>query len=372
MRTTLRNTLGVWMTAAIVVGGMVASGQQIAHADTTCTNLAGVVGTDQMCVAHIAAPNYTIDFRFPVDYPQQQALTDYLTGQRDSYIDWVAGRFGGTDTHPYALDISGDSFNAGGDAPTQSLLLTIGEDIGVHPITRYKTFNYDLTSQTPITFDSLFAPGTDPLAVLNPIVLAELKTRGDGDLIGALDADAYRNFVLTDDAVVFYFDQGRLLPHEVGALHVSVPRSQLASVLALPAAAQVAHTPCDWVTSDEAAGILGLAVTETPYDNPTDPGCYWGTAGQPGIGVHIDVRLPDATPEAATAVYQQAATAPTATAVHGLGAEAVCVVEPQTTPPSATVLAQLSGDRLLRVTQGYASCDTLQQFAKLAIGRLEA
>jgi hypothetical protein len=42
--------------------------------------------------ATCAAPlsSYTLDFRFPVDYPDQQALTDTLTQERDQFVGWVA------------------------------------------------------------------------------------------------------------------------------------------------------------------------------------------------------------------------------------------------------------------------------------------
>jgi hypothetical protein len=37
---------------------------------------------------------------------------------------------------------------------------------------------------------------------------------------------------ITDNAIVFFFDQDGLLPHEDGPLQVTVPRSDLASMLA--------------------------------------------------------------------------------------------------------------------------------------------
>ncbi len=59
-----------------------------------------------------------------------------------------------------------------------------------------------------------------------------------------------------------------------------------------------------------------------------------------------------------------------ATAVDGVGIKAACVQEPTTTPPSTTLVVLLSGERLLRVTQGFAACETLKRFAQLAIGRI--
>ena len=41
---------------------------------------------------------------------------------------------------------------------------------GVHPQTWYKSFNWDIAKKAPITFDTLFKPGTKPLDVIYPVV----------------------------------------------------------------------------------------------------------------------------------------------------------------------------------------------------------
>ncbi len=51
-------------------------------------------------------------------------------------------------------------------------------------------------------------------------------------MLGDVDDATFQNFALTDDAVIFYFGQGQLLGHPQGPLEVSVPRTELASVLA--------------------------------------------------------------------------------------------------------------------------------------------
>lgn len=136
---------------------------------------------------------------------------------------------------PYEFHIIGHSYRSGtSSSGTQSLVLVIGTDIGVHPVTTYKAFNYDLGKHAPITYETLFQPGTKPLEVLNPIIQRELDTRGATGLVSLdeLGAKAYRNFAITDDTVIFFFDQGGLEPHESGPLEVDVPRTELASLLA--------------------------------------------------------------------------------------------------------------------------------------------
>ena len=199
---------------------------------TACAAFGGTVEAGQTCRVHNETPEYTLDFQFPVDYPDQQALTDYLTQRRDGFVEWVAGQ----PRSPYfALNIRGHSYQSGTPTSgTRSLVLTIGTDGGVHPVTTYKAFNYDLTTKAPITFDTLFKPGTQPLKVLNPIVQRTWADRGGTDLVPSdeLDPKAYENFALTNDAVIFFFNQDGLLPHEAGGQEVTVPRSEIESLLA--------------------------------------------------------------------------------------------------------------------------------------------
>jgi hypothetical protein len=209
------------------------SGPPAADPQSACGGLGGTVGPDQSCHVHNATPSYTLDFRFPVDYPDQQALTDSLTQRRDGFVNWVAQR--PSRSFPYEMDIVGNAYHSGTPASgTQSLVFDIGTDTGVHPVTTYQAFNYDLGKHAPISFDTLFKPGTNPLQILNPIVQRQLDKHGArvGLPMNDLGVDVYRNFAITDDAVIFFFNQDGLLPHEAGPLQVDVPRTDIASLLA--------------------------------------------------------------------------------------------------------------------------------------------
>ena len=202
-----------------------------AGVESACAVLGGTVGDDQICHAHSATPDYTVDVRFPVDYADQQALIDAVTRVRDSFVDRVAQSM--PRSFPYALYVIGHSYQSGAPASgTQSLVFDVGSDTGVHPVTRYKALNYDLSKHSPITFDTLFRPGTQPLEVLKPIIQRELDKHEAAQSLNDLSVNAYQNFAVTDDSVIFFFDQDGLLPHEDGPLEVSVPRTELASLLA--------------------------------------------------------------------------------------------------------------------------------------------
>jgi hypothetical protein len=226
---------GLMAVAASVLVGW--SATAIAHAQSACADLGGTVGPDQVCQVHSATDTYKIDFSFPVDYPNQQPVTDYLATQRDAFVrfsqlpaarDWGA---------PYQLLARGQTYRSGTPASgTESLVLRMGQDAQPHPVAWYKAFNYDLSKNGPITFDTLFRPDANPLNVVYPAVQRAAQQRSGSatppTLNGGLDVNNYQNFAITDDAVIFFFGQGQMLSHAEGEFEVSVPRTELASVLA--------------------------------------------------------------------------------------------------------------------------------------------
>jgi uncharacterized protein DUF3298 len=204
-----------------------------AQGQSACTDLNGSIGSDHICHARSATATYKIDISFPIDYPEMPAVTAFLKRDRDDFIDWVA-KFGprGGRNRLYQYVATAKTYRSGKpDSGTQSLVLKIDNDTGFanegHPDTTFQSFNFDLAKRVPITFDTLFKPGTNPLEVLNPIV------RGDLDAPAAdLDEKTYQDFAITDDAVIFFFGQNQVVRDNAGPHKVTVARAELASMLA--------------------------------------------------------------------------------------------------------------------------------------------
>jgi Protein of unknown function (DUF3298) len=208
--------------------------QPVAAGAQSCAALGGTVGPDSICKVHTATDGYEIDFSFPADYPDQQAVTDYVTRERDEFIDFVAELPRRDWT--YSLDAEATTYRSGTPTSgTVSVVFSRYSDTGAHPVTGYDTFTYDIGKAARITFDTLFKPGTNPVAVLDPIVRRQFEERfHDYGPVqdNTMGAEMYRNFAITDDAVIFFIGQGAWLPQVAGPRKVSVPRAELASILA--------------------------------------------------------------------------------------------------------------------------------------------
>ncbi|WP_029112365.1 esterase [Mycobacterium sp. URHB0044] len=204
-------------------------------AQSACADLAGTVDADQTCRVHAATPTYVVDMTFPVDYPDQQSLSDVLRQEYDSFIDWVAQFGQPARGRPYEKTVTATSYSSGTpESGTRTLVLKVQSDAGLahegHPNTSFDALNYNLAKHAAITFDTLFKPGTQPLETLNPIVLRELQK--PGSVVNDLSERTYQNFALTDDAVLFFFAQDQVIVDNNGSHRVSVPKAELASLLA--------------------------------------------------------------------------------------------------------------------------------------------
>jgi hypothetical protein len=217
--------------AAAVTTALLGPATASAETPPVCAQFGGTVAAEEMCEVHVADPRYMLDMTFPVDYPDGPALAEYLAQTRDGFIN--VAEMPGSWNLPYALDVKSTRYSAGAPGTgTRSVVLEVYQNVGgAHPSTWFKAFNYDDGAQAPITFDTLFAPGSEPLEAIYPIVLRALAQQlgepsitplGDG-----LDPQHYQNFVITDDAVLFFFGQGELLPEAAGALQASVPRTAI-------------------------------------------------------------------------------------------------------------------------------------------------
>ncbi|OBB84516.1 esterase [Mycobacterium sp. 852002-30065_SCH5024008] len=218
-----------YLIAAVVLASAALLGWPAAAAPPSCASLGGAMEDGQMCRVRATGPTYMLNMVFPADYPDEQALTDYITQNRDGFVN-VAQSSGSRD-QPYQLEATTEQ-RSSGQPPhnTRSVVLKLFQDLGgSHPSIWYKAFNYNLGKKQPITFDNLFAPGTTPLDSIFPVVQRDLARQTP---LGATifpstghDPTHYQNFAITDDQLIFYFAPGEMLPAFAGPVQAEVPRN---------------------------------------------------------------------------------------------------------------------------------------------------
>jgi uncharacterized protein DUF3298 len=262
--------VAVLVAATAIVGS---NGVAVAAPKDYCADLKGG-NTGSTCEVQLSDPAYRVDISIPLDYPDQKSVADYISQTRDAFLN-VAKSGAPRDT-PYGLTIKPTEYNSAiPPRGTQAVVFKVSQNIGgTHPQTTYKAFNWDQTYRKQIIWTA--APDDkgntplwrvdDPLKTVAPIVQAELQKQlappppvappappaQPGQPAAATPTPTpppppaplpiaptalynpanYQNFAVVNDGVIFFFDQGVLLPDSAGALQVLVPRSAIDPMIA--------------------------------------------------------------------------------------------------------------------------------------------
>ncbi|TDO17335.1 uncharacterized protein DUF3298 [Mycobacterium sp. BK086] len=249
------------------------SGTAAAAPKDYCADLKGG-STGSTCEIQLSDPAYSVDISIPLDYPDQKSVADYISQTRDSFLN--TAKAGSPGAWPSKLTIKPAEYNSSiPPRGTQAVVFTVTQNIGAaQPQTTYKAFNWDQSYRKEITYTA--APDDkentplwrvdDPLKTVAPIVQSELQQQlappppaappttstsatptttttttttppppppplpfAPGALYNPAN---YQNFAVVNDGVIFFFDQGVLLPASAGALHVLVPRSAIDPMIA--------------------------------------------------------------------------------------------------------------------------------------------
>jgi Protein of unknown function (DUF3298) len=263
------------LVAAVAFAG--STGVAAAAPKDYCAEVKGV-NTGGTCQIQLSDPAYTVNISFPIDYPDQKSVADYIAQTRDGFLN-VAKSSAPRDM-PYELNITSTDY--GSAIPprgTQAVVFKMYENIGAHPQTTFKAFNWDQSYRKPIVYDTAGDDKKtplwrvdDPLKTVAPIVQAELQKQMAPPVAIAPPASPappgqpvtttppaqpvtttpqaptappvaiaptalynpqnYQEFAVTNDGVIFFFSQGQMLPDAAGATQVLVPRSAIDPMLA--------------------------------------------------------------------------------------------------------------------------------------------
>ena len=260
------------LVAAVAIFG--SSGVASAAPKDYCADLKGG-NTGRTCEIQLSDAGYSVNISIPLDYPDQKSVADYIAQTRDGFLN-VAKSGAPRDT-PYELSITPTEYNSAiPPRGTQAVVFKVYQNVGgAHPQTMFKAFNWDQSYRKAILYTA--APDDknntplwrvdDPLKTVGPIVQADLQKQLAPPPPAAPPAtppaattptttpapttppvaapppiaiapaalynpNNYQNFAVVNDGVIFFFDQGTLLPEAAGATQVLVPRSAIDPMLA--------------------------------------------------------------------------------------------------------------------------------------------
>jgi hypothetical protein len=230
--------------AAVLLGfSSVVTAVPASAAPPKCSDLkGGLVG--QNCVIQEADAGYNLSITYPANYPDVQAVFDWVKQTRDGFVN--VAKSPDARTMPYQLEVTPTEYNSAvPPRGTQSLVFKVYQDVGgTKPQTFYKAFNWDQTLRWPIVLDTggrektqpLFQPGANPWPTIFPLVEADLeKQMGTKPAIApqvGLNPATYENFAIQNDTLMFFFGQGTILPESAGALSVTIPRAPVDRMIA--------------------------------------------------------------------------------------------------------------------------------------------
>jgi Protein of unknown function (DUF3298) len=260
-------SVAVLATVAAIFGS---SGVAVGAPKDYCADLKGG-NTGRTCEIQLSDPGYSVNISIPLDYPDQKSIADYISQTRDAFLN--TAKSGAPRTAPYELSIKPTEYTSSiPPRGTQAVVFKVDQNVGgAHPQTVYKAFDWDQSYRKAITYtaasdDKVHTPlwrVDDPLKIVAPIVQAQLQQQlappppvappaQPGQRASAKPTTTppppppplpiaqtalynpanYQNFAVVNDGVIFFFDQGALLPDSAGALQVQVPRSAIDPMLA--------------------------------------------------------------------------------------------------------------------------------------------
>jgi hypothetical protein len=212
-----------------------------AQQEVTCVALGGTFdSTTNVCTF---ANGLTIEIDYPTEFDTYPVSTmtvidGFLIDRQEEIV--AAADADPAPPGPYFLSIETEIFAF--NSYVRSVLFTISDYTGgAHPNLYYRTLTFDTRDGHFIDLEDLFIAGSDPLATIFPIVqadlVAQLGAAADLTWINSgtgTNFDNYTSFVLTDEAIVFYFPPFQVAAGAAGAFNVEVPLSSIRDIFRPP------------------------------------------------------------------------------------------------------------------------------------------
>jgi hypothetical protein len=189
------------------------------------------------------SPAYTIKAQTPFYEGSEDQRVINFNNEMQLLTQEEIGNFkdNAAQTKPVA-GLAGSSYNqeyqvlsGPGNLVSIKFQITIYIQGAAHPGTHTRTVTYDLESGSDISLTQLFLPNSDFLQQISDYCVAQLKTRSIGFEDFSSGADPipanYGNWNLTPDGLLITFDEYQVAPYAAGPQEVTIPYSQLHTIL---------------------------------------------------------------------------------------------------------------------------------------------
>lgn len=182
-------------------------------------------------------------------YPLELIEYDFATAVVDEFVKvrWseflqpLVDNFYPSPSGIFSLEMNYELFQFS-DTVTSLLYTVYDYTGGAHGMTTFQSYVFDTANQRVLTLNDIFQAGVDPLATVQPLVRQSLETQltelaGQPPDAQWLDQgtaplpENYATWVLTPDALVFYFPPYQVAAYALGPQTVSIPLADLANVL---------------------------------------------------------------------------------------------------------------------------------------------
>lgn len=209
--------------------------------ETACFDKGGV-WEDNECLIR---SSFELEIRYPLELIEYEIVAEtidaFVIEQKEIFLQYVnvpSAEMLPMSYAPWTLTMNYETTSHSDDI--LSIIYTISEYTGgAHPNSYYRTFTFNLAENTVITLEDLFVEGANPLEAIAPLVVADL-TEQMGEFADAAwiesgtgeNMENYRNFALTEDALIFYFPPYQVAAYAAGAFEVQIPLSELSDILA--------------------------------------------------------------------------------------------------------------------------------------------
>lgn len=174
------------------------------------------------------------------------AVNEFLAETTTRFFNYFTAGALEYSTPPWILNVAYETYELTPAETTEfsPAVLTIAFSVyeysgGANGMGYYETLSFDTTNGVPLEFEDVFVEGSLPQ--LSTLVQGKLATQlgdmsdpefialGTGEI-----ADNYRSFALTNEAVIFFFDEYQVAAGAAGPQTLSIPIAEIQDLLQPP------------------------------------------------------------------------------------------------------------------------------------------